>query len=457
MSRDSRDAGIGTQALWATARRAGLSRRRFLALLASGGAAAVLAACGGSSSTPTTAGTTATATQAAAASTATSAPTAQATSAASPAASATPAAAGTPGVTGVTEVAQLINKPIPTQYFIPMGSNAEMRFEVMANRGATMPNSFFFVRTHKASVIVDAKTWQLSVEGDGVESPYKLTYDELLQLPAKTVTRYVECAGNGRSFYQSLLNKPAQGGQWHLGAYGIAEWTGVPLSDLLQRAKIKSSAVHVMPIGLDKPQVRRPMPVAKAMEADTMLVYAMNGEILPIDHGFPARMLVPGWVGVSNIKWVRAITVSEKPLQVEWNTASYVMIGPDYTPAPPAKGPAVNDQVMKSALTLPWPATLKAGSQTVTGFAWTPNGKIAKVDVSTDGGKTWNPAKLIEPNIERAGVRWEFTFDAKPGDMTITPRATDEKGNTQPEVSQQKWNEQGYVFGAIVPHPVKVV
>ncbi len=140
---------------------------------------------------------------------------------------------------------------------------------------------------------------------------------------------------------------------------------------------------------------------------------------------------------------------------MDWNTTSYVLIGPDYQAQPPSKGPVVTEQVMKSALALPWPATLKAGPQKVMGYAWTPNGKIAKVEVSVDGAKTFAPAKLVEPNVERAGVRWEFSFDARPGDMTITPRASDDKG-AQPDVAQQKWNEQGYIFGAAVPHPVKV-
>ncbi len=287
-------------------------------------------------------------------------------------------------------------------------------------------------------------------------TPLTLTYDDLLKLPTKTVTRYVECAGNGRSFYASLLNNPAQGGQWHLGGYGIAEWMGVSLSEILSRAGIKSSAVDVMPIGLDSTQVRRPMSVAKAMADDTILAYMMNGDILPIDNGFPARVLTPGWVGVANIKWVNKINVSTTPQYSDWNTKLYILVGPDYQPQPPADGPILNTQTMKSALCLPFPATLKAGSQKVVGYAWSPSGKIAKVDVSLDGGSTFQPAMLTEPNIERAGSRWEFSLNAQPGNMAITPRATDDQGNVQYPVSQQKWNQQGYIFGAMVPHPVTV-
>lgn len=183
----------------------------------------------------------------------------------------------------------------------------------------------------------------------------------------------------------------------------------------------------------------------------------MNGEIIPPDHGFPARVLVPGWVGINSIKWVGRVRVSTAPIHVDKNTESYVFIGPDYQAEPPARGPALTTQVIKSACALPWPATLSAGAQRIVGYAWSAFGKIARVEVSTDGGQTFREAALTGPNIEQAGVRWEFTFTAQPGEMTITPRATDDKGNPQIDLAQQKWNQLGYLFSAPVPHPVKVV
>ena len=420
-------------ALWKRAEAAGMARRKFLMLLASGGAAALLAACGPRGTpTPAPAPT----------------PTPTPTPTPAPTATATP-----PGPTPPP-----IIEPVPSTYFINLGSNAEMRFELMADRTYNMPNSIFFVRNHTSTPFpaVDIKTWTLTIEGDGVDKPLKLTYDDLLAMPATTVTRYVECAGNGRSFFDSLMNRPAQGGQWHLGAYGIADWTGVQMSALLNRAGLKASAVDVMPAGFDSLNVRRPVPVAKAMEPDTIVAYLMNGDILPIDHGFPARVISPGWVGINNIKWLSKVTVSTTPQYSDFNTKSYVLVGPDYQPQPPALGPAVTTQVMKSALCLPFPATLNAGSQKVVGYAWSPFGKISRVDVSLDGGSTFQPATLVGPNIERAGSRFEFSFNASPGSMTITPRASDDKGNVQYPVSQQKWNQQGYLFGAMVPHPVTV-
>jgi len=413
---------IRQEALWQKAAASGIPRRRFVMLLAAGGATAVLAAC-----TRTTTIT-------------------QTTTATAP-----------PPTTTTPAPERLNNDPRPARYFNSIGGgNFEMKFENMLNQDYLMPNSLFFVRNHTATPFIDVAKWNLSIEGNGISNPMTLTYDDLFNLPSTKVTRYVECAGNGRSFYDTILKNQAQGGQWHLGAYGIAEWVGIRLSEILSRAGIKSNAVDVMPVGLDSTSVARPMPLDKAMQDDTILAYMMNGDILPVDHGFPARVIVPGWVGVSSVKWVGKIQVSTEKLYTDKNTTSYVLVGPGYQAEGPALGPAVTTQTMKSALCLPWPATLKAGPQQVVGYAWSPAGKIAKVDVSLDGGSTFQAATLTGQNIERAGTRWEFSFNAAPGLTSITPRATDDQGNVQYPSSQQKWNQQGYIFGAMVPHPVTV-
>ena len=188
-------------------------------------------------------------------------------------------------------------------------------------------NALFFTYTQRSPLLADIKNWRLSIEGDGVERPFSLNYDELLKLPLATLTRFLECAGNGRALYASLLGRKAEGVQWHLGGWGIAEWTGVPLAVLLEMAKIKKEAVEVMPVGMDNPPGRRPMPVAKAMADDTLLAYIMNGQILAPDHGFPLRALVSGWAGISSIKWVTKIIVSTRPIRVAANTSRYVLAG----------------------------------------------------------------------------------------------------------------------------------
>jgi DMSO/TMAO reductase YedYZ molybdopterin-dependent catalytic subunit len=345
-------------------------------------------------------------------------------------------------------------KPVPAELFINYGSNHEMRWHRMADKGYAVPNEQFFIRSHTRTPAIDAATWRLKVEGPGVEAPLELSYDELQKLPSVTLDRYVECAGNGRSFFETIGGQKAEGTQWKLGAIGVAEWTGVPLKELLQRAKVTSSARDVMPEGLDELRVRRPMAIDKAMEDDTLLAYAMNGQPLPPDHGFPVRMLVPGWIGVASIKWVGRIEVSDQPLQAPWNTDSYVLIGPDYEPKPPAKGPVLSTQNVKSALELDWPAELKAGPQKIRGRSWSPFGKIAKLEYSVDGGKTFQTARLEEKNLARAWVRWEFDWDAKPGEHGIVVRATDDRADSQPE--RVPFNQQGYLYNGIVSHPVQV-
>jgi sulfane dehydrogenase subunit SoxC len=239
-----------------------------------------------------------------------------------------------------------------------------------------------------------------------------------------SVIRYVECAGNGRSFFEAAYGKKADGTQWKLGAIGMVEWTGVPLAELLDRAGIKKSARDVMPEGLDDLKVRRPLSVAKATEADTLLVYAMNGQPLPPDHGFPARVLIPGWIGIANIKWVGRIEVSEKPLFSNWNTDTYVFIGPDYKPEPPAKGPILSNQNIKSALELLWGRGSQCGAPLVSRSDVVSLREDRESGNSLNQGQNWQTATLREPNVSTVWARWDFVWEAKPGKHTIRVRAT---------------------------------
>jgi DMSO/TMAO reductase YedYZ molybdopterin-dependent catalytic subunit len=287
------------------------------------------------------------------------------------------------------------------------------------------------------------------VTGPGITRPARLTYDDLRRLPSVTVTCALECAGNGRGFLGERDGRVAPGAPWALGGIGVAEWTGVRLSEILKRAGVRSRALEVMPIGLDDRAVRRPLPLAKAMEDDTILAYGMNGATLPADHGYPARVVVPGWAGIASIKWVGRIEVSDKPLSSPWNTEQYVLREPGKSgPAPP-----VAEQVVKSALELPWPATLEVGPNTLRGRSWSGTGAIARVEWSVDGGP-WRPARLVPPNLPRAWVRWTLRWDAARGNHEIRVRAMDDQMHVQPESSP--WNELGYLNGAILAHPVLV-
>ena len=346
-------------------------------------------------------------------------------------------------------------KPTPEDLFITLGTNREMRWETMRRRGYLVPNELFFVRNHTSTPHIEVDTWRLRIEGSGISNPIELTYDDLVSMGADSEIKFIECAGNGRSFFGTQQGMLASGSQWKLGAIGVAEWTGVPLGVVLELAGLKRTAVDVMPEGLDpevagQGHVRRPIPIEKALEDDTLLVYAMNGEPLPEDHGFPVRLLVPGWIGIANIKWVGRIEVSAEPLFSPWNTTFYRLFGDAYPDQP-----VLTNQEVKSAFELPFLAELPAGWHILTGRSWSGHGKIKRVEVSFDGGTNWVRAHLRRPNIPNAWVRWAVRWYALPGEYILKARVTDKEGNVQPE--SVPFNTQGYAFWASVNHPVMVV
>ena len=343
-----------------------------------------------------------------------------------------------------------LDKPIPAEEFIRHGpSVAEMRWDSVSPSYLT-PNERFFVRSQGPSPLISSATWRLEVSGPAVGRQLTISYDELCRLPRVTITCALECAGNGRRFFERSHDGLPPGTPWGLGGIGVAEWTGVRMSELLERAHVRPYARDVMPVGLDNAAVRRPLPVEKAMEDDTILAFHMNGEPLPRDHGHPARLIVPGWVGIASVKWVGRIVVSGRRLSSPWSTETYVWKGPA------SEGPPVplTDVGVKSALELPWPARVKAGLVTIRGRSWSGRGSILSVECSDNGGRTWQPARMVPPNLSRAWVRWEFDWQARPGDCELMVRATDDLGNVQPELPP--WNELGYLNGAIVAHPVRV-
>jgi DMSO/TMAO reductase YedYZ molybdopterin-dependent catalytic subunit len=340
------------------------------------------------------------------------------------------------------------------------GANAETRWEALSGQGYLTPVDRFFVRNHTSTPDIDVNTWRLRLLGTGLRRPAEFGYRELRALPSESVTAFIECAGNGRSLYTSQQGQQVSGTPWKLGAIGVARWRGVRLSTLLARAGLTRRAVDVLPSGLDADyvtggvnlgKVRRPLPVDKALD-DVLVAYEMNGQPLPPDHGFPARLVVPSWIGIASIKWLGSIEVSETPLVSPWNTQLYRLVGPAY----PTEGTVVTRQVVKSAFELPRDAVLAAGRRHVLrGRSWSGNGRIRKVDVSVDGGNTWHPAKPTSQASELGWLQWEFPWRPKaPGAYTLRARATDVTGAQQPVVAE--YNTQGYLFGAIVPHPVTV-
>ena len=404
--------------LWLVARSSGISRRRFLQLLSVGGAAAVLAACSGiglpQSSDSDAAGV--------------SAP-------------------------GQDEFPGWFKDPEP---FIQRKASLEARLENM--QGVITPNRLFFVRNNSASIDIDSDSWRLTVEGDAVANPLELSLRDIRIMPSRTLVSYLECAGNHRAMFNLVNGQEAQGTQWERGAIGNGEWTGARLSDVLERACITGDAASVLLVGLDRDSpeegFRRVMPIDKAMHSDTILAYALNGETLPRDHGYPLRVVTPGWVGSSWIKWLGQVIVSSEQQWTRNNTTSYVLTGDDYQPEGEADGLVVTTQSIKSALALPWPAELGVGRHLFHGYAHSPHGSITKVEWSTDSGANWKTANIEESQLRYSWVRFEFAWDARPGEYTLMTRATDSVGNAQPD--SVPFNSKGYLFNQPLPHPIRV-
>ncbi len=377
-----------------------------------------------------------------------------------------PAAAGAPSIL----------KPLPPDRFVDFGTNAEMRWDSVDPRRYLTPQSDLFVRNHTSTPTIDPTTYRLRVFGDGLAETrtggdaLSFSLRDLKDLPHTRITSVHECTGNGRSFFGSQQGRAASGTAWTLGSVGTVQWEGVRLRHLLRRVGLSPDAVSIMPVGLDAEfvsggvnygAVRRPFPVAKALD-DAVLAWGANGADLLPDHGFPLRLVLPGWVGIASIKWLGSLEVARTELTSPWNTTFYRLQGGDY----PADSPPLTVNPVRSAWELPWGATLAAGrTHTLTGRSWSGLAPIERVEVSLDGGATWQRAELDDEGAARRrggphdrgfgwaqwSVRWKRPAT---GSYTLLARATDAKGRTQPDVTP--FNSLGYFFDAVVRHPVTV-
>ncbi|NGO79245.1 sulfite oxidase [Streptomyces sp. YC504] len=375
------------------------------------------------------------------------------------------AAVGVGAAAPATAAGPGIVKPLPPELFTVRGTNAESKAASWQGTGLHTPVDRFFVRNHTSTPLLDPGSWRLKVWGSGLrhgrESEFGL--DELRRLPAVTTEALVECAGNGRSHFTTQQGEAVSGTAWGLGAIGSGRWRGVRLADVLRKAGLSRNAVDVQPRGLDAEyltadganlgRVRRPLPVAKALH-DVLLAYELNGEPLPPDHGYPVRVLVPSWVGIASVKWVGDIEVSDIPLYSPWNTDFYRLYGAAY---PPEGSAPLSRQTVKSAFELAAGAEFTVGrTHTLTGRSWSGAGGIASVEVSTDGGSSWRRARIQDPARRDNWVRWSVRWRPEStGDTQVLARATDTRGNTQPDRTVH--NTQGYLFNAVVRHPVRVV
>jgi DMSO/TMAO reductase YedYZ molybdopterin-dependent catalytic subunit len=251
------------------------------------------------------------------------------------------------------------------------------------------------------------------------------------------------------------------GTQWAFGSVGNGRWTGVRLRDVLQKAGIQNSAREILFDGADiplgkMPDFRRTIPTAKALHPDTLLAYEMNGQTLPVEHGFPLRVIAPGWASDSWVKWLQHIEVLDHEFDGFWMKSAY-----RHPPGPVAPGTAVNatdmvpvtDLNVKSVIATPT-AWTKPGSVRVQGTAWSNASPVAKVDVSTDGGKTWKPAKLGGRPTEYGWRLWQIDWKPTEGEYKLISRATNVVGQTQP--LSEEWNPSGYLWNVAQPVNITV-
>jgi DMSO/TMAO reductase YedYZ molybdopterin-dependent catalytic subunit len=322
--------------------------------------------------------------------------------------------------------------------------------------GVVMPNMHFYVRNNFQIPKLDPTTWQLSV-GGLVDRTLRLSLRDLHRMRSQTLVVTLECAGNGRS----LFNPPTPGEQWRLGAVSTAEWTGVPLVEVLERAGAGAGAREVMFRGADSGPVdqhleaihfERSLTLDDALSSGALLAYAMNGEPLPIQHGYPLRLVVPGWYGVASVKWLTEIEVMATAFGGHFQTGKYYY---EWERDGQVVREPVTLQRVRALITEPVSdEEVAPGELVVRGVAWSGAAAIARVEVSVGGG-AWQAAHLTGPRSRHSWQWWELmTRLNEQGTTTIRARATDLAGRTQPE--QPEWNRLGYGSNAIQTIAVRV-
>jgi sulfane dehydrogenase subunit SoxC len=291
--------------------------------------------------------------------------------------------------------------------------------------GMITPNGLHFERSHSGIPDIDPNGHRLVIHGL-VKRPLIFTMDALARYPMESRITFLECGGNGNALYQpKVVDGTVQTLQ---GLISCAEWTGVRLSTLLDEAGVDPRAQWLLAEGADAASMSRSIPMAKAVD-DAIVALYQNGEHLRPSNGYPVRLLVPGYEGNMNVKWLRRLKAIESPMMARDETSHYTILLRDgkawqfYFP-----------QDVKSVITRPSPglAMKGAGLYEVSGIAWSAHGRIAKIEVSADGGKSWAPAALQDPVLPIAVTRFRIPWQWDGGPATLQSRATDERGNVQP-------------------------
>jgi len=322
-----------------------------------------------------------------------------------------------------------------------------------ALREPVTPVGLHYLLVHYDIPRVDAAVWRLAVDGL-VDRELALGLEELRALPAHEVVATMECAGNGRARLEPRpISQP-----WLHEAVGTGRWRGVRLRDVLERAGVRDGAVEVLFTGLDagvengeEQSFQRSLPLAVALDPDVLLAYELNGGPLPPQHGFPLRLLVPGWYGMTNVKWLARVSLVAEPFAGYQQARGYRLRQSEEEEGTPVSRmlpralmvpPGIPDFMTRERL-------VRAGSCALEGRAWSGHAPVAAVDVSVDGGASWRPARLDPADLGRfAWRRWSFDWQAtEPGRHVLCCRARDEAGNEQPLAPA--WNLGGYANNAV--------
>jgi DMSO/TMAO reductase YedYZ molybdopterin-dependent catalytic subunit len=328
-----------------------------------------------------------------------------------------------------------------------------------ALRWDVTPVGLHYLLTHYDIPDVDPAAWRLEVDGL-VARPFALSLDDVRARPALEMAVTMECAGNGRARIQPhVVSQP-----WLLEAVGTARWRGAPLAELLEEAGIREGAVEVVFTGLDRgvegeeeQSYARSLPLAEALRDDVILAYEINGLPLPPQHGFPLRLLVPGWYGMTSVKWLSRITLVDEPFDGYQQRHSYRLRQEEDEDGEPLSRMQVRALMVPPGLPefVSRARFVEAGTRVLQGRAWSGAAEIDGVQVSTDNGATWEEAELGSASLGRWAWRsWRFVWNAAPGEYELCCRARDAAGNVQP--LDPPWNVGGYANNAVQRIPVTV-
>jgi DMSO/TMAO reductase YedYZ molybdopterin-dependent catalytic subunit len=357
------------------------------------------------------------------------------------------------------------NTAQPRVLFDAQGRLTRVRTPIMDLDGNLTPTPLTYVVQHFAvPEPLTPEAWQLAVDGE-VKQPTTLSYEDIRQLPARTVRTVMECSGSDADFYEYFKGERARPSRARDGMIlSAGEFTGVPLATVLAQAGLSPKAAHVRVEGWDRgvPAIAAPgtapfnydkgLPIEKALHPDTILAWAHNGELLEHLHGAPLRLLVPGWSGNWSVKWIQRLEVTAEPPDC-WYHYQFYYYGD--SPNDPNKE-LITTIGVRSIVTSPRDdiTTLHSGRQVIRGRAWSGAGAIAQVEVSVDGGKVWHAAHIEPPRERWLWARWSYVWDAPPGKHCIMSRATDELGRVEP--ATPRFNHMRKNFSAVVPSDITV-